>query len=158
VFFTTERGEEQSGRTYLQLLSRMFRHLERTESPQSGGPAALDLVFAGIAAEVAAEHESEVRGSTLAERVAEASRALEPEGIVDEWLEDEGAFRMINAECPYLRLAAMSDAACRSDRRSIELLVGAEVEQTSRIVDGAPVCEYIIRQALPKPTPPSAQV
>jgi predicted ArsR family transcriptional regulator len=52
----------------------------------------------------------------------------------------------------------MSDAACRSDRRSIELLVGAPVEQTSRIVDGAPVCEYIIRQAAPAKTPPSAQV
>jgi predicted ArsR family transcriptional regulator len=39
----------------------------------------------------------------------------------------------------------MSDAACRSDKRSIELLIGAEVEQTLRIVDGAPVCEYIVR-------------
>ena len=38
-----------------------------------------------------------------------------------------------------------SDAACRSDKKSIELLIGAEVEQTLRIVDGAPVCEYIVR-------------
>jgi hypothetical protein len=51
----------------------------------------------------------------------------------------------VNEECPYLRLAEMSDAACRSDKRSIELLIGTEVEQTLRIVDGAPVCEYIVR-------------
>ena len=39
----------------------------------------------------------------------------------------------------------MSDAPCRSDRQSIELLLGAPVEQTTRIVDGAPCCEYIVR-------------
>jgi hypothetical protein len=42
-------------------------------------------------------------------------------------------------------LAELSDAACKSDRKSIELLIGAEVEQTLRIVDGAPTCEYIVR-------------
>jgi predicted ArsR family transcriptional regulator len=160
VFFATERGEDYSGRTYLQLLSRMFRHLDKIDAQQAGrgpGHEVLDRVFAGIADEVAAEHESEVRATTLEERVAEVSRALEPEGIVDSWRSADGVLQIINGECPYLRLAEMSDVACRSDLRSIELLLGAPVEQTSRIVDGSPVCEYVIRQASP-PTPPSAQV
>jgi len=148
LFFATERGEEMSGRAYLKLLSRIFRHLERLGADQVGGRSGrqvLESVFAGVASEVAADHAGEVRGATLDERVAEASRALEREGIVDGWRKEEGAYQMVNSECPYLRLAEMSDAACRSDRRSIELLIGAPVEQTRRIVDGAPLCEYIIR-------------
>jgi hypothetical protein len=41
----------------------------------------------------------------------------------------------------------MSDAPCRADQHSIELLLGAQVEQTKRIADGSSVCEYIVRPA-----------
>ena len=147
VFFATERGEELSGRTYLQLLSRLFRHLEKSEGESAEGHHVLDEVFAGIAAEVAADHQSEVHGGTLAERVAQVSAALEREGIVDGWEQQGDVFEIHNSECPYLRLAAMSDAPCRSDRQTIELLVGANVEQVKRIVDGAMSCEYVVRPA-----------
>jgi predicted ArsR family transcriptional regulator len=146
VFFATERGEELSGRTYLQLLSRLFRHLEKSEGEGSEGHHVLDDVFSGIAMEVAADHQSEVHGGTLAERVAQASTALEREGIVDGWEQQGDVFEIHNGECPYLRLAAMSDAPCRSDRQTIELLIGANVEQVKRIVDGAGSCEYVVRQ------------
>jgi predicted ArsR family transcriptional regulator len=143
AYFATERGEEVSGRTYLQLLSRLLRHLEK--DADAGQPAVLDQVFAGIAAEVAADHAAEVRGSSLDERIAEASAALEREGIVDGWSKDGDVFQIVNGDCPYLRLAEMSSAPCRADQQSIELLLRTQVDQTKRIVDGSPVCEYIIR-------------
>ena len=144
VFFPTELGDERSGRTYLQLLGRLFRHFENDEG-DSAGRETLEYVFSGIAAEVAAEHVAEVRGKTLDERVPQVSHALEGEGIVDGWHKEGDAFHMLNSECPYLRLAEMSDAPCHSDRRSIELLIGQPVEQTSRIIDGSPVCEYVVQ-------------
>ena len=143
VFFPTDLGDERSGRTYLQLLGRLFRHFENTEG-ETAGRETLDYVFSGIAAEVAAEHVGEVRGRTLDERVPQVSHAMEGEGIVDGWHKEGDAFHMLNTECPYLRLAEMSDAPCHSDRRSIELLIGKPVEQTRRIIDGAPVCEYVV--------------
>ncbi len=143
LFSATERGEE--GRAYIHLLSRLVKRLEMDEEAAGSGKALLDRAFAGVAVEVAAEHEAEVRGRSLDQRVAEASRALEREGIVDRWQKLDGAYRMINGDCPYLRLAELSELPCRSDRESIELLVGASVEQTARIVDGSPICEYIVR-------------
>jgi predicted ArsR family transcriptional regulator len=143
VFSATERGEETAGHTYLQLLSRLFRHIDK--EPEGERKQMLEEMFSGIAQEVAAEHVSEVRGQTLDERVVQVTRALEAEGIADGWSKEGDVFHIHNSECPYLQLAALSDAPCRSDRQSIELLVGAAVEQTSRIVDGAPVCEYVIR-------------
>ena len=143
VFSATDRGDETAGHTYLQLLSRLFRHVDK--EPDGERKQMLEDMFSGIAQEVAAEHVSEVRGRTLDERVAQVTRALGSEGIADGWTKDGEVFHIHNSECPYLRLAELSDAPCRSDRQSIELLVGAAVEQTSRIVDGAPVCEYVIR-------------
>ena len=145
AYFATERGEEGAGGSYLQLLSRLFRHLEKTETGEAGSHTAVERVFAGIAAEVAADHSDEVHGTSLDERIAQTSRALEREGIVDGWRKEGGVFQIVNSECPYLRLASMSDAPCRADQQSIELLVGAEVEQTQRIVEGSPRCEYIVR-------------
>ena len=148
LFFATERGEETGGSTYLQLLSRMFRHLEKLDAGQVSGADGRQLVeqvFSGIAEEVAADHRAEVRGVTLDQRVDEVSRALRSEGIVDGWSRSGDAFHLVNGECPYLRLAEMSDAACAADRQSIQLLVGTDVEQTQRIVDGSPICEYIVR-------------
>jgi predicted ArsR family transcriptional regulator len=153
IFSATERGEEMSGRTYVQLLSRLVRHLDKMDAVPAegaGGREILDRIFGGIAAEVAADHRNEVRGGTLGERIAETSRALDREGIVDGWRKEGEIYHIFNSECPYLRLAEMSDLACKSDRQSIELLVGVQVEQTRRIVDGEPVCEYIIR---PEPLP-----
>jgi predicted ArsR family transcriptional regulator len=143
VFSATDRGDETAGHTYLQLLSRLFRHIEK--EPEGERRQMLEEMFSGIAREVAAEHVAEVRGQTLDERVAQVTRALETEGIADFWTKEGDVFHIHNNECPYLRLAELSDAPCRSDRQSIELLVGTSVEQTRRIVDGAPVCEYVIR-------------
>lgn len=143
VFTVTERGAEASGRSYLQLLSRLVRHIEK--EPEGERRQMLEEMFAGIAQEVAAEHVAEVRGQTLDERVAQVTRALEAEGIADGWSKEGDVFHIHNSECPYLQLAELSDVPCRSDRQSIELLVGAAVEQTRRIVDGAPACQYVIR-------------
>jgi predicted ArsR family transcriptional regulator len=131
----------------VQLLGRLFRHLDKVdaEGDASRGRELLERVFGGIAAEVAADHRTEVRGASLDERVAAMSRALEREGIVDGWHKEGEIYHIVNGECPYLRLAEMSDLACRSDQKTVELLVGRPVEQIRRIVDGAPVCEYIIR-------------
>ena len=145
-FFVTERGAELAGPAYAHLLSRLVRRLEQMDDLAVGsGKELLDRAFAGVAVEVAAEHEAEVHGSSLDERVATASRALESEGIVDGWQKQGGVFKLVNGDCPYLKLAEMSSLPCRSDRESIELLVGAKVEQTRRIVDGAPICEYIVQ-------------
>ena len=149
VFFATERGEEAVGHGYLQIVSRLFRRLDKMDANALDGMSGHDVIefgLAGVAEEVAADHRDDVRGFTLAERVDEASRALKGEGILDGWEQEGKTFRLVNGDCPYLRLAEMSDAPCRSDRQSIELLVRAPVEQLQRIAAGGSICEYIVRE------------
>jgi predicted ArsR family transcriptional regulator len=41
----------------------------------------------------------------------------------------------------------VSSLPCEADRKAIELLLGVDVEQIHRIVDGSPMCEYLVRPA-----------
>ena len=55
LFYTTERGEELAGRTYLQMLTRLFKHMEKLDASQvsgADGKQVLELVFSGIATEM----------------------------------------------------------------------------------------------------------
>src|SRR2546423_2813444 len=95
LFFATEKGEEMVGHGYLQLVSRLFRHLDKIEAGGIDGKSGhdvIELALAGVAEEVAADHRADVRGFTLAERVDETSRALKREGIVDSWQQEGTSF------------------------------------------------------------------
>jgi len=150
VFFPTERGDEGGGRQYLQLMTRLIRRLDGMDEAMVGGKSGREVLegaLVEVAYEVAADHEAEVAGSSLAERVERVSTALKAEGILDGWRRDGEAFRLVNGECPYIRIAETTDACCAADRQSIELLVKGQVEQIRRIADGQPVCEYIVRES-----------
>jgi DeoR family transcriptional regulator, suf operon transcriptional repressor len=160
VFYPTERAENAAGKGYFQLMTRLFRRLDKMQPAEISGGTGRDILeraFAGLAFEVAEDHRVEVQGLTLDERVEEASQALKHEGILDGWEKDGTRFRLVNGDCPYLRLAEMTDAPCRSDRHSIELLVGAPVDQLRRIVDGEPICEYVVRPEPANVTSPGGQ-
>jgi len=148
VFYLTEQGEEVSARGYSRLLGRMFRGLlemERTEVGGRKGDEVLEKLFEEVAEQMARDHQPEVAGPTLEERIAQASRALRAEGILDSWDRVPEGYRLVNVVCPYRRAAQASDGPCHSDRLAIELLVGRPVEQVGVVVDGHPCCEYVVR-------------
>ena len=156
VYRLTERAEELNAR-YPRLVDRMFKQLAALPPEQTahGGPELLEQVFEGVATDVAETYRPMVTGATVARRVAETADALKEEGIVDHWNRDEhGGFHLMNTACPYRKAAEASEAPCHADRRTVELLVGAPVEQLSRIVEGQPVCEYVVREMASKETAP----
>jgi len=139
VYQLTERAEELSAH-YPRLVNRMVRRLAAT-----GRSDLLSELFEGVADDIAGAHRNRVMGMTVAERVIETSEALKDEGIVDHWRKDADGYHLMNTACPYRKAAEASDAPCHADHRVVELLVGAPVDQVSRMVDGKPVCEYVVR-------------
>jgi predicted ArsR family transcriptional regulator len=102
-------------------------------------------LFEGVAHDIAGAYRSSVTGSSIEERVAQTSEALKDEGIVDHWRKDADGFHLMNTACPYRKAAEASQAPCHADHRTVELLVGAPVEQVTRMVDGHHMCEYVVR-------------
>ncbi|HJP40986.1 MAG TPA: hypothetical protein QGF35_04710 [Dehalococcoidia bacterium] len=139
VYFPTERALGVLPQPYVRLLEGVLQGLGKR-------PEMVDAVLTGIAEGVAERHRGEV--GTTADPETRASRvtgSLREEGILETWQAGDDGIHLVNHQCPYPKAAEMSELPCECDRRTIELLLGKDVEQRRRIVDGSPVCEYVIR-------------
>ena len=149
LFYPTERAEELFTTGYSRLLGRMFGGLlELRPEEVSGQPGeeVLGRVFEGVAERLAEQYGPQVAGETLEERVGQATRALEAEGILDRWDQGPEGFRLTNSACPYRRAALATGQACSADRLAIQLLLRRPVEQLGRVVEGHPYCEYVVKE------------
>lgn len=140
AYFATERATDPVPAPYADLLERMLRSLGEREG-------VIETVMASIAESMASRHRAEVTNvSGDPERmVVQVTESLKPEGILESWRSEDDGFHLVNNACPYRKAAAISRLPCESDRQAIELLLGLDVEQLNRIVDGSPVCEYLVR-------------
>ncbi len=144
----SQDGEEESASGHYQrLLSRLspaLANLTQEETAGQDGQAILDRLFDRVAQSVAQEHRGRVTADGLEERVHQVIVALSDEGILQE-VEDAGEFyRLRNSGCPYRSTAMENHACCAADRRAIELLLGAPVEQVMTVAEGGQVCEYLV--------------
>ena len=141
VYRLTERALELSAH-YPRLVNRLVKRM----ASMPGATPMLEQVFDGVADEVTYVYRPMVTGKTIGERVAETSIALKEEGIVDHWRKDADGYHLMNTSCPYRKAAELTDAPCHADHKVVQALIGAPVEQVSRIIDGQHVCEYIVRE------------
>ena len=145
AYHATEKATGVLPSAYADLMERMLQSIDtRTD----GG----EEVTKSVATSLANRHRAEMTASTgedLSVRVIQVTQSLRQEGILDDWHQGADGYHLMNGQCPYLRAAEMSNLPCESDRRAIELLMGSDVEQIHRIVDGAPTCEYVVRRTQP---------
>ena len=140
VYRLTERALELNAH-YPRLVNRLVKGM----AARADAKPMLEQVFDGVADEVTDAYRSMVRGLTVGQRVAETAAALKDEGIVDHWRKDDDGFHLMNTSCPYRKAAEVTDAPCHADHKVVQALVGAPVEQMTRIVDGHQMCEYLVR-------------
>lgn len=139
AFFPTERAAGALPAAYASLLERMLRSLGEHDE-------VIATVMDSIAESLATKHRDEVLDMPDPEqRVAQVTASLRSEGILDGWHPEADGFHLVNGTCPYRHAAEISRLPCESDRKAIELLLGLDVEQLNRIVDGSPICEYLVR-------------
>jgi predicted ArsR family transcriptional regulator len=141
VYSLSERAQEQSAH-YPRLVNRMVRQIAALPD---GGRELLEQVFEGVAEDIAGAYRPQVTGASVEERVVQTSVALKDEGIVDHWRKAEDGWHLMNTACPYRKAAELTDAPCHADQKTVELLVGAPVEQVARMVDGHQACEYVVK-------------
>lgn len=139
AYAATELATQHMPAAYAGLLERMLRSLGEREDVVAS-------VMTSVAESMASRHAGEVaRGTDPEEMAVQITASLKPEGILESWHSEEDGIHLVNGACPYRMAASISKLPCESDRKAIELLLGLEVEQLHRIVDGSPVCEYLVR-------------
>ena len=139
VYFATAEATQPVPHAYADLLERMLRSLGERDEVIAG-------VMTSVAESMAERHRP---GMTLGEsdpeqRLGEVTASLREEGILESWRSEADGYHLVNHACPYIKAATISKLPCESDRQAIELLLGLDVEQLNRIVDGSPICEYLV--------------
>ncbi len=98
-------------------------------------------------------HEARPRldSRTLEEQVDELTAILDEDGyLADVERLDDGGWRITEHNCAILSVAQGFRQACSSELSFIqEALPGAEVRRVAHLMDGAHVCAYEVRPALP---------
>jgi len=143
-YFATEKATQTVPPAYADLLERMLRGLGEREDVGA-------RVMASVAESLASKHRDELSGVLPEELVAAVTQSLRSEGILESWRAEADGIHLVNSTCPYHKAAEISTLPCESDRKAIELLLGQDVEQLNRIVDGASCCEYLVRGATAGP-------
>jgi predicted ArsR family transcriptional regulator len=146
AFTPSEKALAQLGNGYADLLVRVLTSVEE-------GAGLTTAVAERMAESVASRHLGEIsEAASPEERIVQVTESLKEEGILDHWSAGSDGYHLVNCTCPYRRAAEVSRLPCESDRKVIEKLVGAEVLQLHRIVDGDTCCEYVVlpeRRAAP---------
>jgi len=139
VYFPTERAQGVLPPAYARLLEGVLQGL-------GNRPEVIEGVLTAIAEGVAARHRDDAsETSDPVARLDFVTGSLREEGILETWRTGDDGIHLVNHQCPYIKAASMSKLPCESDRKTIELLLGLDVEQRHRIVDGSPICEYVVR-------------
>jgi predicted ArsR family transcriptional regulator len=144
AYFATEKATQSVPPAYADLLERMLRGLGERQD-------VVAAVMTSVAESLASKHMHEVSGLTEEDLVAQVTESLRAEGILETWRTEDDGIHLVNGRCPYHKAAEISKLPCESDRKAIELLLGHEVEQLNRIVDGAQCCEYLLRAGPAQP-------
>ncbi len=138
AYHATDAASPAMPPAYADLLERMLRSVgERADVG--------DSVMGSVAESLASRHRADVITADDPEQlVVQVTRSLKQDGILESWHAADDGYHLLNGACPYLKAAEISNLPCESDRKAIELLLGLDVEQLNRIVDGSPVCEYLV--------------
>jgi len=151
VFRLSDTSEMlKSAMDYRRLLGRIARALESfTDIEVSGkdGTEILELVSERLADLVAADYAPNLRAKTFEAKLVEVVSLLSEEGILRSIRTDKKGFILSTPSCPIKTLSRTTGAICEADRRSIELLIGTNVQQISTIAAGSHSCEYLVSKS-----------
>ncbi len=141
TWYPTQKAAGEAPPAYADLFARILGWLGKERIDEA--------VATGVAVSLADRHSDEVAsccGSSV-DRAGHVTEILRSEGILETWRVEPDGIHLLNSTCPYPQAAELSRLPCEADRQAIGLLLGREVEQIERIVDGSPVCEYHVPMA-----------
>jgi predicted ArsR family transcriptional regulator len=112
------------------------------------GPDAVTQVLQERAHELEDRHRGRLGQPALQDRVRELVRIRTEGGYMAEsGGRTRGSFEIREHNCPILALAARFPAACETERRMFEEMLGARVDVQHRMAAGDSVCRFLIRPA-----------
>jgi predicted ArsR family transcriptional regulator len=136
VYVLSEHGESTFPKSYATLCSDVLGHVQ-----QLFGEGALLQVFGARQAELYRCLSPLVQGS-LQERLTLLAGQLQEGGYAPEVVEEDGAWYLVERNCPALKVAREFEQLCQSELTLYSELLGVPVVRETRIACGAAECRY----------------
>jgi DeoR family transcriptional regulator, suf operon transcriptional repressor len=140
VYSLTENGLERFPTRYLRLTTRLLSQLKE-QLPQ---PMVSDM-FKQVATSLAAEHEQQLIGLSVEERLNVMKELLGDEGFVVEWEKQDKDYLIHEITCPYLQVGHVHPEVCIVDQTLISKMLAVPANKIQCILSGAAHCTYIVK-------------
>ena len=140
VYFLTEDGLEKFPTRYLRLTTRLLTQMkEKLPQPMIGD------FFREVALNLASEHEQQLKGLSVEERLDALGDLLAEEGFVVEWERIGDEYHIHEITCPYLQVGQNHPEVCMVDQILISKMLAVPAEKIQCILSGAKHCTYVVQ-------------
>jgi len=140
VYGITLEGDKMFPRTYEQVAVALLDDVKALD-----GEAKVEALFEHRRLRALEQYRARLAGQEFAEKVATLAQVRDEEGYVAEHAQlDKDTFVLIEHNCPIRTVADVHRQACKCEMRLFADALGAEVTRTDYILDGAPLCRYVI--------------
>ncbi len=156
VYRLSEGGEERFPRRYERLAELALAEVAFLDADEIAGltpEAKKRLLLLKMAERVYRDHEAEVQGRPLPERVQIVTGILEEEGGLAEWTPRDGGFEIADHNCVYRRVVESHPDLCDWHISLLGRLLGQEVECSQFMSRGADSCRFLVTERNASPAP-----
>lgn len=140
VYFLTENGMERFPTRYLRLTTRLLTQMKE----KLPGPLVGEL-FKEVATGLADQHESQLKGLSVEERLDTVKDLLADEGFVVEWEKKDDEYHIHEITCPYLQVGQTHPEICAVDETLISRMLALPTNKIQCILSGATHCTYVVK-------------
>jgi predicted ArsR family transcriptional regulator len=140
TYVLTEEGMERFPTRYLRLTTRLLSQMkEKLPQPMVGE------LFKQVATDLASEHEEQLRGLSVEERINILQDLLADEGFVVEWEKKGSEYLIHEITCPYLQVGQNHPEICTVDQTLISKMLAVPANKIQCILSGAAHCTYVVQ-------------
>ena len=140
VYSLTEDGMERFPTRYMRLTTRLLSQMKE-QLPQ---PFVSEM-FTQVATNLASEHEEQLKGLSVEERLNVMKDLLGEEGFVVEWEKGDGEYLIHEITCPYLQVGHVHPEVCTVDQTLISKMLAVPANKVQCILNGAAHCTYVVQ-------------
>ncbi|PKN90943.1 MAG: hypothetical protein CVU44_21795 [Chloroflexi bacterium HGW-Chloroflexi-6] len=140
VYFLTENGKEHFPTRYLRLTTRLL-----TQMKEKLPGAVVGELFREVASGLADQHEEQLRGLGVEERLDMVKVLLAEEGFVVEWERKGDEYHIHEITCPYLQVGQAHPEVCAVDQTLISRMLSVPANKIQCILSGAAHCTYVVK-------------
>jgi predicted ArsR family transcriptional regulator len=143
MYFLTEDGREKFPTRYLRLTTRLLAQMkEKLPQPM------VSEMFKQVAIDLAGQHEAQLQGLGVEERLEVMKSLLAEEGFVVEWEKQGSQYLIHEITCPYLQVGQNHPEVCTVDQTLISKMLAVPANKIQCILSGAAHCTYVVQNII----------